>query len=107
MSEYVPFDKVDIRSGFWADKQKLVRRVTLDSVYDRFDETGRIGAFEMNYKPGDPDQPHYFWDSDVAKWIESVAYLTEKEPMPEEEARVDHLVECIERGRIKKDRKLT
>ncbi len=101
MSEYVSFEKTVINRGFWAEKQKLVRSVTLDSVYDRFSETGRIGAFEMDYKPGDPDQPHYFWDSDVAKWIESVAYLTEKERMPEEEARVDHLVDCIERGRIK------
>ena len=47
MSESVPFDKIRIRSGFWADKQKLVRSVTLDSVYDRFYETGRIGAFEI------------------------------------------------------------
>ena len=101
MSEYVPFEKTDIRKGFWADKQKLIRDVTLDCVYDRFDETGRMGAFEMDYKPGDPIRPHYFWDSDVAKWMESVAYLTEKEPMPEEEARVDRLVDCIERGRIK------
>ena len=101
MSDSIPFDKIRIRSGFWADKQKLVRDVTLDSVYDRFYETGRIGAFEMDYKKGDPGQPHFFWDSDVAKWMESVAYLTRQSPMPEEEARVDHLVDCIERGRIK------
>lgn len=101
MSESVKFDKIRIRKGFWADKKELIRKVTVDSVYDRFYETGRVTAFEMNYKPGDPQPPHYFWDSDMAKWIESVAYLTSEEPMPEEEARVDHLVDCIERGRIK------
>ena len=99
-NKYLPFDKIDLEGGFWADKQKLIREVTLDAVYDRFSDTGRIGAFEMNYKEGEPNRPHYFWDSDVAKWMESVAYLTEKEKMPKQEARVDHLVDCIERGRL-------
>lgn len=101
MSKYLPFDKVDLTGGFWADKIRLVRDVTLDSVYDRFSESGRIGAFQLNYKQGEPNSPHFFWDSDVAKWMESVAYLTAKERMPEEEARVDALVDCIERGRLK------
>ena len=99
-NKYLPFDKIDLQGGFWGKKQELIRSVTLDAVYDRFSDTGRIGAFEMNYKEGDPNRPHFFWDSDVAKWMESVAYLTEKEKMPGEEARVDHLVDCIERGRL-------
>ena len=100
MKKYLPYSKTKLNKGFWADKQKLIRDVTLDAVYDRFSDTGRIGAFEMNYKEGDPDRPHYFWDSDVAKWMESVAYLTALERMPDEEERVDHLVDCIERGRL-------
>ena len=43
-NKYLPYDKTDIRRGFWADKQKLIRDVTLDAVYDRFSDTGRIGA---------------------------------------------------------------
>ena len=99
-NKYLPFDKIELSGGFFWQKQKLIRDVTLDSVYDRFSDTGRIGAFEMNYKEGEPNRPHFFWDSDVAKWMESVAYLTATEKMPEEEARVDHLVDCIERGRL-------
>ena len=98
--KYLPYLYTRITDGFWADKQKLIREVTLDAVYDRFYETGRIGAFEMNYKEGEPNRPHYFWDSDVAKWMESVAYLTAKERMPEEEERVDRLVDLIESGRL-------
>lgn len=98
--QYLPYIKTEITGGFWANKQKLIRDVTLDAVYDRFRDTGRIGAFEMNYKEGEPDRPHYFWDSDVAKWMESVAYLTAKEKMPKEEVRVDHLVDLIGRGRL-------
>ena len=87
-NKYLPFDKIELSGGFFWQKQKLIRDVTLDSVYDRFSDTGRIGAFEMNYKEGEPNRPHFFWDSDVAKWMESVAYLTATEKMPEEEARV-------------------
>ena len=98
--KYLPYIKTEITGGFWAEKQKLIRKTTIDAVYDRFFDTGRIGAFEMNYKEGEADRPHYFWDSDVAKWMESVAYLTAKEKMPGQEARVDHLVDLIERGRL-------
>ena len=99
-NKYLPYINTEITGGFWAEKQKLIRNVTLDAVYDRFADTGRIGAFEMNYKEGDPNRPHYFWDSDVAKWMESVAYLTAKEKMQKQEKRVDHLADCIERGRL-------
>jgi len=99
-NKYLPYINTNITGGFWAQKQKLIRDVTLDAVYDRFKESGRIGAFEMNYKDGDPNKPHYFWDSDVAKWMESVAYVTAKEKTPLEEERADALVDCIERGKL-------
>ncbi|MBQ3869898.1 MAG: glycoside hydrolase family 127 protein [Clostridia bacterium] len=99
-SKCVPFENVDITGGFYAEKQKLVRDVTLGCVYDRFADTGRIGAFEMDYREGEPNRPHYFWDSDVAKWMESAAYLLRKKRDPELEAKVDHLVDCIEAHRM-------
>ena len=51
-------------------------------MYDRFDETGRIRAFQCVFNPNAEDKPapHYFWDSDVAKWMEAVAYLAVKDP---------------------------
>ena len=99
-NRYLPYINTEIRGGFWAEKQELIRKVTLGAVYDRFYDTGRIGAFEMNYREGEPNRPHIFFDSDVAKWMESVAYLTAKEKMPEEEKIVDGLVELIELGRM-------
>ncbi len=99
-SKHVPFENVEITGGFYREKQKLNKNVTLGCVYDRFFETGRIGAFEMDYKEGEPGRPHYFWDSDVAKWIESAAYILQKERDPELEAKIDHLVDCIEKNRM-------
>lgn len=89
---------VDIVSGYLFDKQELNRKITINSVYDRFDETGRIGAFNFDYdeKTSDPaKKPHVYWDSDVAKWMEGAAYIIKKHPTPELEAKVDALVEKI------------
>ncbi len=74
---------VQLRGGFWKQKQELVRAVTAQAVYDRFAETGRFAALKCTWKPGDEPEPHIFWDSDVAKWIEGVAYLLQEAPAPE------------------------
>ena len=76
----IPFEKTLITGGFWADKQNLVRTVSMRSIYDRFTETGRFDAFNFDWKEGMPNKPHIFWDSDVAKWLESAAYLIANSP---------------------------
>jgi DUF1680 family protein len=67
-------------------------------VYDRFYETGRITAFKFGYPDRDPVEPHIYWDSDVAKWMEGVAYTLTREPNPDLEAKVDELVDDIEKN---------
>lgn len=91
----IGFENVRITGGFWAKKQELVRRVSIHSVYDRFDETGRFEAFRCDWKEGMEKKPHFFWDSDVAKWIESVAYLTRLSPEPELEALADKIIDDL------------
>lgn len=87
----VPFSDVRVTGGFWKNKQDLVREVTIRAVYDRFKETGRIDAFRFDPE-GTGIQPHVFWDSDVAKWIESVAYLIAEKPDPALEAMADEII---------------
>ena len=94
------YDKIDITGGFWQEKQTLIRETTIWNVYKRFSDTGRFEAFKLDWKEGMPNKPHYFWDSDVAKWLESVAYLTKKKREPELEKIVDDIVDDIERGRL-------
>ena len=94
------YDKINITGGFWREKQELIRSTTVYNVYKRFSDTGRFDAFNMNWQEGDPNKPHIFWDSDVAKWLESVAYLTMKKREPELEAIVDDVVDKIEKGRM-------
>ena len=100
MTNYLPHDKIRLTGGFWREKQDLIRKTTIWNVYKRFKDTGRFEAFKMNWKEGMPNKPHYFWDSDVAKWLESVAYLTKEHPEPELEKIVDEVVDDIEKGQL-------
>ena len=94
----IPHNQVNLKSGFFFDKQELNRKTTLAAVYDRFSETGRIGAFKFGYPKDDPVQPHFFWDSDVAKWMEGAAYSLMHTPDPALEAKVDDIVDDIEKN---------
>ena len=93
--EFVPFEQTEITGGFWKQKQDMARNTTIRSIYDRFYETGRFEALKFNWKEGMPNKPHIFFDSDIAKWIESVAYITEKKREPELEKLVDDIVDQI------------
>jgi len=92
----VSFVHVDITSGFWQHRQALNRTATIHTVMQRFADTGRFAALNCNWREGEPNKPHIFWDSDVAKWMESVGYLIQKSPMPELEAFVEKLIDSIE-----------
>ena len=74
----ITFENISL-GGFWGERQKTNREVTVYNVYKSFKDTGRFDAFKCNYKEGDLKKPHFFWDSDVAKWIEGASYMLIKE----------------------------
>ena len=94
----IPYQQVALRGGYLHEKQELNTHTTIHAVYDRFYETGRITAFKFGYPEKDPVQPHFFWDSDVAKWMEGAAYILMRESHPDLEAKVDEIVEDIARN---------
>lgn len=96
----VSFRDVDIIGGFWADRQEMNRKKTIFAVEDRFDDTGRFEAFECGWHEGCENvaKPHFFWDSDIAKWLESAAYMISKEPDEALEERVEQVIDDIERN---------
>lgn len=93
----VSFSNVDINMGFWQKRQQVNRDTTIYAIRDRFLDTGRFEAIRCQWREGMEKKPHIFWDSDIAKWMESVAYLVEKQPMPELEALVEETIDCFER----------
>ena len=77
----IPFYNTKIEGGFWGEKQKTSREVTVNAVYDRFEETKRFEAMKCDREQHEREgwKPHIFWDSDAAKWIEGTAYTLEYE----------------------------
>ncbi len=98
MIKNIDFSNTKITGGFWKQKQDMVRRTTVHAVYDRFVDTGRFEAFKFNWAEGKPNKPHYFWDSDVAKWVEGAAYLISQKREPKLEKTIDDLVDLIEKN---------
>lgn len=99
MKQYhsVPFQQVDIQSGFWHDRQRINSDISINNIYKQFQETGRFDSFRFDWREGMPNKPHIFWDSDVAKWIESAAFILEKKKDPQLETIIDDIVELIEK----------
>lgn len=90
----ISFENVTFDGGFWKSRYDLNRFVSLESVYKRFEETGRFDALRFNYEKGKKPFPHIFFDSDVAKWIEAVGYLIIKNGgMEEQQKIIDALVD--------------
>ena len=89
----VEFKNVKITGGFWKQKQDLARESTIYAVYDRFKETGRFDALKCD--PNAEKKAHIFWDSDVAKWIEGVAYLLVEKKNDHLQSLVDSMIDDI------------
>ena len=92
------FDCIRINDGFWRFYNELNRKSVVKNVYNRFKETGRFDALRCDWREGEPNRPHIYWDSDVVKWIEGVAYLIEDSPEPELESLIDEMVDNIARN---------
>jgi len=91
----VPHRQVELVSGFWAERAKVNREVTLPIEYEQCKSTGRIDAFKLDWKPGKPNEPHCFWDSDVAKWIEAVSYSLATHPDKALERKLNGVIDLI------------
>ena len=96
--ESVPLHRVRVTGGFWAERQRVNREATLPYEYEQCRRTGRLDAWKLQWKPGDPNPPHKFWDSDVAKWIEAAAYSLATHPDPALKRRLDRLIVRIEKA---------
>lgn len=95
----IDYRNIKITDGFWKEKQELMSSVTLKAVYDRFKETHRFDALDCTWKEGDPNLPHVFWDSDIAKWIEGLAYSLNFYENEELEKLADEAIEKIIKNR--------
>jgi uncharacterized protein len=94
----VPFTRVSIDDAFWAPRVETNRIATIPAEYQMCEDTGRIAAFDLSWSPSDPNPPHIFWDSDVAKWIEAASYTLMTRPDPQLDALLDRVNARIARA---------
>nr|HID12566.1 glycoside hydrolase family 127 protein [Anaerolineae bacterium] len=96
--EPVSFTQVRLDDPFWAPRQEVNRTVTIPHVYEWCERTGRIAAWDLRWQAGDPNPPHIFWDSDVAKWIEAASYSLATHYDSQLDALLDDLIGRIARA---------
>ena len=98
MLTQIELKDVKIIGGYFNEKQKMNRQVTIPATYRQFYNTGRIDAFKLKWRSGQDNQPHIFWDSDVAKWIEGAAYTLVHKRDENLESLIDSIVEDLVGG---------
>lgn len=91
----VPFTAVTIDDEFWTPRLRANREQTIPIEYDQCKTTGRLDALRLTWQPGDGPEPHIFWDSDIAKWLEAASYSLATHPDPALDALVDEVVALV------------
>lgn len=88
----LPITDVTIDDQFWAPRQRTVRARTLAHQEHHLRTGGQFEALRLQWRPGRLHQPHPFWESDVAKWIEAASYTLATHPNPTLAAAVDEAI---------------
>lgn len=95
-SRPVPFRHVAINDPFWSPKLQINRCVSIPFQYRQLKESGRIDALRLEWCPGSAlPEPHCYWDSDTAKWVEAASYFLALHPDPDLAAKVDEVVDLF------------
>lgn len=98
-NDFVSFAHVNLRDGFWQNRYILNKNVAVKNVAKRFEESGRFDAMRFNFAENQK-RPHIYFDSDVAKWIEAVAYLIELDGECHKDlvSIIDEMIDCMEKA---------
>jgi DUF1680 family protein len=92
----VPFTSVNFTDSFWAPRMEVNRKVTIQHIYQKLVESGRIEAFGLKIsRPVPSPIVLIFGDSDPAKWIEAASYSLATHPDPALEAMLDGVVDKV------------
>lgn len=100
----VPLSKVRIEDEFWSDYSRLIREVVIPYQYETLHD--RVPGVEPSYAirnfkiAAGWEEGEFggmvFQDSDVAKWLEAVAYSLANHPDEELERKADEVIELVE-----------
>lgn len=89
----VPFTQVKVADGFWGQRLKASREVTVPLAFSKCEETGRYENFIKAAHPSDDYivDGYSFDDTDVYKTIEGASYLMQTYP----DAKMDRYIDSV------------
>ena len=87
--------RVVIQPGFWNERLRRNREVSIPHAHRQLQATGSLDAFLLSRQIGDGAGKSAFRDSDVAKWIEAVSRSLVTHPDAELERLLDAVVERV------------
>ncbi len=100
----LPVPDVEVR-GLFGERQDAICASTAATLLDRCIEAGMLDAIDTGQPSRGVVIPigpwggshQMFWDSDIAKSIETIAYSLYRHPNPELEARADAIIDMYDR----------
>ena len=94
-STSIPFHKIQITGGLWKDRQSINAYHTAPCVYRQFSQTGRFAVPHAGWQENHLPRPHFFWDSDIAKWMEGTADILASFSLPELEEKMNDAIRSL------------
>ncbi|WP_347549130.1 beta-L-arabinofuranosidase domain-containing protein [Pseudalkalibacillus hwajinpoensis] len=102
-TDHIRKENIEITDSFWKKRIELIRNQVIpyqwEALNDRLPETDPSHAIEnIRIAAGDKEGEYYgmvFQDSDVAKWLEAVAYSLEHQTDSELEQTADELIDLL------------
>ncbi len=92
----VPVSAVTINDGFWAERRKTNVEKSIPTMLELLEEHGVVDNFRRLTGAKDvPRKGPLYTDSDLYKWMESVAYVLQSGRNAELEATFDRLTDTI------------
>lgn len=93
----VPFTSVKVTDGFWGQRLKASREVTIPLAFSKCEEEGRYDNFTRAAHPSDDNKPsaYSFDDTDVYKTIEGASYQLQSFPNKALEKYIDSVLVIV------------
>lgn len=87
--------QVVVDDKFWSPRRRTVQEITVPYQFEKLRTGGQFEALRLGWNPGDPNEPHIFWESDVAKWIEAASYVIERDYDAKLDERIDEAIALL------------
>ncbi|GAB4540233.1 MAG: glycoside hydrolase family 127 protein [Anaerolineae bacterium] len=92
----LPFGSVQVRAGFWAERQETNRKVSLKHGYEMLKKAGNFHNLKL---AAGTESGHYmgmqFLDEDVYKWLEALAWEMGKATDKELQQMADEVIALV------------